>query len=78
MSTPDVTAASDGQQAFEDCCWAHYLAQRAQRELPGDIDGEPTRDGLFWRREDGSYGVTAFNTAWKGWQWGVAFAARPA
>ena len=52
------------RQAFEDHCWQHYLAQRAGRELPGDVDGEPTREGLFWRTEDGRYGVLHFNTAW--------------
>lgn len=59
------------QQAFENRCWEHYLAERARRTLPGDVDGEPTREGLFWRREDGSYGVLAFNTAWMAYQWGM-------
>lgn len=59
------------QQAFEDRCWEHYLAERARRTMPGDVEGEPTREGLFWRREDGQYGVLAFNTAWMAYQWGM-------
>lgn len=59
------------QQAFEDRCWEHYLAERARRTMPGDVEGEPTREGLFWRREDGLYGVLAFNTAWMAYQWGM-------
>lgn len=59
------------QQAFEDRCWEHYLAERARRTMPGDVEGAPTREGLFWRREDGSYGVLAFNTAWMAYQWGM-------
>lgn len=59
------------QQAFEDRCWEHYLAERARRTMPGDVEGEPTREGLFWRRDDGLYGVLAFNTAWMAYQWGM-------
>lgn len=59
------------QQAFEDRCWEHYLAERARRTIPGDVEGEPTREGLFWRREGGLYGVLAFNTAWMAYQWGM-------
>lgn len=59
------------QQAFEDRCWEHYLAERARRTMPGDVEGEPTREGLFWREADGRYGVLAFNTAWQAYQWGL-------
>lgn len=50
-------------QQFEDAAWELHVERCAKR-------GEPTgtRDDLFWKQEDGSYGVLMFNAAWLGWQ----------
>lgn len=60
------------RKAFEDRAFQLYLEQRAMRELPGDVDDEhPTREQLFWRMPDGTYGVRQFVAAWIAFQWGV-------
>lgn len=70
-------AASDLRAAFEDRAFQLYLAQRATRRLIGDVNDEhPTREQLFWRQSDGTYGVLAFNTAWVAFQWGVEYGSQ--
>jgi hypothetical protein len=51
------------QKIFEDAAWQLHVERCAKRgESPG------TRDDLFWKQADGSYGVLMFNAAWWGWQ----------
>ena len=51
------------QKLFEDAAWVlHCERAEMRKEPPG------TRDDLFWKQPDGSYGVLMFNAAWWGWQ----------
>lgn len=70
------------RSAFEDRCWQHYLAQRRRfaelgGKMDGDVDGEPTRESLFWRTASGQYGVQQFNAAWQAWCWAMAHSGKP-
>lgn len=54
---------------FEEVALAHFVAQRAAGvQISGDNGCEPTRESLFWRDENGNYGVLMFNAAWWGWK----------
>lgn len=61
-------AGDASRQAFEDAAWAEYLKARAQGPVDGDVDGEPTREGLFWRKPSGAYGVKQWNAGWWAWR----------
>ena len=61
-------AGDASRQAFEDAAWAEYLKVRAARTIDGDVEGEPTRKGCFWRKSSGSYGVDQWNAAWWAWR----------
>lgn len=70
------------RQEFEDRCWQMYLDQRRRYgeiggRMDGDIDGDPTREGLFWRTLSGQYGVQQFNAAWQAWCWAMAHSGKP-
>jgi len=60
------------RKAFEDAAWGQYLKVRALRTIDGDVDGEPTREGCFWRKRSGTYGVDQWNAAWWAWQAALA------
>lgn len=54
---------------FEEVALAHFVAQRAAGvQISGDNGCEPTRESLFWRTDEGDYGVRMFNAAWWGWK----------
>lgn len=55
------------QQLFEDAAFAMYQQKRNAGTLPPD-DGDGSRESLFWKQPDGTYGVLMFNAAWWGWQ----------
>jgi hypothetical protein len=62
MSTPT------SRQAFEDLIWQFYQAKKAHGFSRPD-EGDPNnRESLFWKAEDGSYGVRQIEAAWQGWQ----------
>lgn len=52
---------------FEDACYAHFLARREAGKIDMADGGDGSREALFWRQENGEYGVLAFNSAWFGW-----------
>lgn len=83
MSTTLLQLAQDpegqaSRQAFEDAAWEIYLKRRAAGPLAGDVEEGtvPTREGCFWRRPDGAYGVTQWNAAWWGWRTALSRPAR--
>ena len=55
------------QDLFEDAAYALYQQKRTAGTLPPD-DGDGSRESLFWKQENGEYGVLMFNAAWWGWQ----------
>lgn len=59
---------------FERRCLDHFKAKRAAGVPIIDDNGSPaTTEALFWRDENGHYGVQAFNVAWIAYRWGVEF-----
>jgi len=55
---------------FEDKAYDHYLKRKAAGELDPNAEGDGSREALFWKQPDGSYGVLMFNAAWQGFKWG--------
>lgn len=53
---------------FEEACYQHYLERKQAGALDPNAEGDGTREALFWRQPDGSYGVLMFNAAWWGWK----------
>lgn len=60
----------DPRQEFEDKAYGHYLQRKAAGELDPTAEGDGSREALFWKQPDGSYGVLMFNAAWQGFKWG--------
>lgn len=59
------------REAFEAAAYALYQSKRAAgTPMVDDLPEGTTPEGLFWKQEDGSYGVLMFNAAWWGWQQG--------
>lgn len=55
--------------AFESATYDYYLAKRGRLgQLPHDTDAPSTREQLFWRKPDGSYGVEHLQGGWWGWK----------
>lgn len=55
------------RDAFETAAHDLYLRVKAMRTEPMVGDGDGTRQSLFWRNADGTYGVEQWNAAWWGW-----------
>ena len=59
---------TDTRPQFEDAIWAHYQGLKA-RGWSAPEEGDPSsRESLFWRQENGQYGVRSVEAAWRGWQ----------
>lgn len=54
-------------KAFEDASHEHYLSMRKAGLVIDDSVELLPKESLFWRKEDGSYGVASMNAAWWGW-----------
>ena len=60
--------STDTRPQFEDATWAHYQGLKA-RGWSAPEEGDPSsRESLFWRQENGQYGVRSVEAAWRGWQ----------
>ena len=60
--------SADTRPQFEDAIWAHYQGLKA-RGWSAPEEGDPnSRESLFWRQENGQYGVRSVEAAWRGWQ----------
>ena len=58
----------DTRPQFEDATWAHYQGLKA-RGWSHPEEGDPnSRESLFWRAENGQYGVRSVEAAWWGWR----------
>lgn len=65
-ATPDEATM---RAEFETAALAWVIANFAAGHKGIDNNGAPpTRESMFWMRDDGSYGVNMFNAAWWGWQ----------
>lgn len=65
------TLFSDTERAeFEKKCWAYYQALKAKGWSHPDEGDTTDPASLFWRRENGKYGVNQIEAAWNGWLMG--------
>ncbi len=56
------------REAFEDAVWAYYQRLKSRGWSHSD-EGDPSRrESLFWRQENGMYGVRQIEAAWCGWK----------
>ena len=61
------------RNTFERECFAYYQRIKAAG-WSNPEEGDATSGSLFWRQENGKYGVRQIEAAWQGFQ--MAFAAR--
>jgi hypothetical protein len=54
--------------AFEAATLKYFIAQREAGKAIDDNGSPATPEALFWRKENGDYGVEMFNAAWWGWK----------
>lgn len=66
----DALNSGDLRKDFENLAYQKYLAQKAAGKLDPTAEGDGTPEALFWKQDDGSYGVLMFNAAWQGFKWG--------
>lgn len=56
---------------FEQVCFKFYMARRAQGDFENHSErGDDTPEAMFWRTDDGRYGVHQIEAAWQGFKWG--------
>ena len=66
----DALNSGDLRKEFEHLAYQHYLDRKVAGKLDPTAEGDGTPEALFWKQEDGSYGVLMFNAAWQGFKWG--------
>lgn len=66
----DALNSGELRKEFEQLAYQHYLQRKAAGKIDPTAEGDGTPEALFWKREDGSYGVLMFNAAWQGFKWG--------
>lgn len=64
------------RESFEKAAYDHYLQRKAAGKVDPSAEGDGTPEAMFWRDENGNYGVLMFNAAWWGWQAGIEAAAQ--
>jgi hypothetical protein len=61
------TTITQERLLFEKAAYGHFI----KKLLAGKIDpanaADASPDALFWKQDNGEYGVLAFNPAWWGW-----------
>lgn len=64
-----MTFDIDAERArFEQAAMDHFHTRRQQGNVLDDNGSPITRESLFWRTDEGDYGVRMFNAAWWGWK----------
>ena len=64
-----MTFDIDAERArFEQAAMDHFHTRRQQGNVLDDNGCPITRESLFWKDENGNYGVRMFNAAWWGWK----------
>lgn len=62
-----ATTSEIERAAFEARVWAFYQAKKSTGWSSPD-EGDSTRpESLFWRRDNGQYGIHQIESAWHGW-----------
>lgn len=60
------------RMSFEDVLFRYYERLKAAGwAAPGE--GDPTPEALFWRNDQGMYGVASVQAAWMGFRMGIGF-----
>ena len=62
-----MSAEDQNRVAFETACFAYYRDLKAKGWHHPD-EGDLTSASLFWREDNGKYGVHQIEAAWCGWQ----------
>jgi hypothetical protein len=57
---------------FEDSIWSYYQNLKLNG-WSDPAEGDNKRGCLFWRDENGQYGVKSIEAAWSGWQMRARF-----
>ncbi len=52
------------RESFEKAAYNHYLQRKAAGKIDPSAEGDGTPEAMFWRDENGNYGVLMFNAAW--------------
>lgn len=56
------------REDFEAKCWAYYQGLKAKGWSHPEEGDSTDPAALFWRNDDGRYGVHQIEAAWNGWQ----------
>lgn len=56
------------RQAFETAVWNYYQDLKAKGWSAPEEGDTASREALFWRQENGQYGVRQIEAAWWGWK----------
>lgn len=59
--------------SFEDVVFRYYEKLKSAGWAAPE-EGDPSREALFWRTEEGRYGVASVQAAWVGFRMGMGFA----
>lgn len=69
--SPECAEIAAMRSDFERQCMTLMQAKRdAGTVMASDNGCEVAPQALFWRKDNGEYGVEMFNAAWRGYQWG--------
>lgn len=63
-----MLAAVGPRDAFETAALSYAIERRAAGKAHFDNGAPATKESMFWRRDNGDYGVIMFNPAWWGWE----------
>lgn len=70
LAAPQPPALTEEQMRaeFEESALAYTIERRAAGMAHHDNGAPSTRESLFWRTENGAYGVILYNPAWWAWK----------
>lgn len=68
MNGIQANALAEARQEFEDATWAYYRKIKAAGWSSPDEGDSSRRESIFWRHDNGMYGVQQIEAAWCGWQ----------
>lgn len=66
MTTEEIIA--EERKKFEQAAYARFVLKKAMNQVNLELMGDGSYEGLFFRLQDGTYGVQMWNAAWWGWK----------
>lgn len=64
----DTKLVAEQRARFEAACYAYYLERHAAGKTEDRNEPVGTPEQMFWKQENGTYGVLMYNASWWGWQ----------